>query len=60
MAVVINEFEVVPGDAAPPQQQQQNAAGQEGGGDKKSPPSEHEIARLVERRMNRAERIWAH
>jgi hypothetical protein len=57
MAVVINEFEVVPGE---PQPQQQNAQESEGGGDKKSPPSEHEIGRLVAQKMSRDERIWAH
>ena len=57
MAVVINEFEVVPGEA-PPQQQQ--AGGSESGGNKNTPPSEHEIGRLVEHKISRDERVWAH
>ena len=56
MAVVINEFEVVPG-AAP---QQQRSAGSEPEGDKKSPPADHEIERLVEHQVTRNERVWAH
>ncbi len=57
MAVVINEFEVVPGEAPP---QQQKAGGSEAGEHKKSPPSEHEIGRLVEHKISRDERVWAH
>ena len=45
MAVVINEFEVVPGESTPPAPEVQSP---EGGGDK--PPSEHEIGRLVAQR----------
>lgn len=56
MAVVINEFEVVPAEA--PQQQQ--AGPSEPGADKKSPPSEHELERLVEHQLSRGERVWAH
>jgi hypothetical protein len=57
MAVVINEFEVVPGESQPQQQQAQEPGG---GGDKKSPVSEHEIARLVAHKVSRDERVWAH
>lgn len=56
MAVVINEFEVVPSEAP----QKEKASGTEAGGDKKSPPSEHELERLVEHQMSRGERVWAH
>jgi hypothetical protein len=56
MAVVINEFEVVPSEAP----QKQKEGGAEQGGDKKSPPSEHELERLVEHQLSRGERIWAH
>lgn len=56
MPVVINDFEVVPGEAtAPPA----NAEETEGGGDEKA-PSEHEIARMVAHKISRDERIWAH
>jgi hypothetical protein len=58
MAVVINEFEVVPGESKPPAQEAQPPEG--GSGDKKSPPSEHEIGRLVAHKVSRDERIWAH
>jgi hypothetical protein len=58
MAVVINEFEVVPGAA--PQQQRSSGSGSESEGDKKSPPSEHEIEHLVEHKITRHERVWAH
>ena len=57
MAVVINEFEVVPGEAPPPPQK---ASGVEAGGDQGPPPSEHEIARLVQHQKRRDERLWAH
>lgn len=56
MPVVINDFEVVPGESSAPPA---NAEESEGGGDKK-PPSEHEIARLVAHKISREERIWAH
>lgn len=55
MAVEINEFEMVPGEGG-----EENSGGSEKGGGKKQPPSEHEIARLVEHRMSRDERVWAH
>jgi hypothetical protein len=58
MAVVINEFEVVPGAA--PQQQRSSGSGSEAEGDKKSPPSEHELKHLFEQQMSRDERVWAH
>ena len=57
MAVVINEFEVVPGESKP---QGQEAPESKGGGDKESPPSEHEIGRLVAHKISRDERVWAH
>jgi hypothetical protein len=57
MAVVINDFEVVPAKAPPAPK----AGGAEsGGGDKPAPPSEHELERLVEKRLAREERVWAH
>lgn len=56
MAVVINEFEVMP---VPPQQGQSAELAQSGD-DQKSVPADHEIERMVEHQMNRCERVWAH
>lgn len=55
MAVVINEFEVVPGETPPPPKTggAEAASNQEG-------PSEHEIGRLVQHGISREERVWAH
>ena len=55
MAVVINEFEVVPGAAAQPQR----GSGSEPAEDKK-PPSEHELKHIFEQQISRDERVWAH
>jgi hypothetical protein len=55
MAVVINEFDVVPAEAKQP-----TAAAPGPGAETQSPPSEHEIQRLVENQISREERIWAH
>jgi hypothetical protein len=56
MPVVINDFEVVPGEAtAPPATAEET----EGGGDKK-PLSDDEIARMVAHKISRDERVWAH
>lgn len=59
MAVVINDFEVVPGEPQPPPQKVQESEGG-GGGAALPPPSEHEIGRLVAHKISRDERIWAH
>ncbi|HEY6232233.1 MAG TPA: hypothetical protein VIW64_13315 [Pyrinomonadaceae bacterium] len=58
MAVVINEMEVEPAEAAPPPPAAAPSGGGGGGGE--SPPSEHELQRLVEHRFSRDERVWAH
>ena len=54
MAVVINEFEVIPGE---PTQKQTPSASQE-----QSEPAlqPQEIERLLERERERCERVWAH
>lgn len=57
MAVVINEFEVVPGESQPQPQQAPEPAG---GGSGNEPPSEHELGRVLAHKMSRDERIWAH
>jgi hypothetical protein len=54
MAVVINDFEVVP--AEPPRQQ--NTAAQSASNP--APPSPQEVERVVEHQISRAERVWAH
>jgi hypothetical protein len=58
MPVVINEMEVEPAQAAPSSAAAAPEAGGGGGGE--SPPSEHDIQRLVEHRISRDERVWAH
>lgn len=58
MAVVINEFEVFPGESQPqPQPVKESGSG---GGGTESPMSENEIARLVAHKISRDERVWAH
>jgi hypothetical protein len=55
MAVVINDFEVVP--AEPPRQQSTAA---QPGTTNPSPPRQQEIERVVEQQLSRSERVWAH
>ena len=59
MAVVINEFEVVTGEAAP-RKQEEGASSQGGGNSGSQKPSEQDIERLVEHQIARAERVWAY
>ena len=56
MAVVINEFEVAPGEAP----KERSSGPVENGGGEKSSADDHEIERLVEHQMRRCERVWAH
>jgi len=56
MAVVINEFEVVPGDNDPGQRGPSSSSE----GEQKPPPSPREIERLIEQQLQRGERVWAH
>ena len=56
MAVVINDFEVAPGEAP----KERSSGSEQQGGGQQSPAEEHEIERLVEHQMRRCERIWAH
>jgi hypothetical protein len=56
MAVVINEFEVLPGDATPSQASMSTP----GEAANQSPPSAREIALLLEQAIERDERVWAH
>ena len=57
MAVVINEFEVVPAEPAATAQ-----GGETGTSAAESAPklSAHEVARVAERARERALRVWAH
>ena len=55
MAVVINEFEVMPGESAG-----ESGATSSSEGEAKTPPSAREIALLIEQQRQRAERVWAH
>jgi len=57
MAVVINEFEVVPGDSTPVQESGPTAAGE---AEPSAPPSAREQERLAEQKRRREERVWAH
>ena len=57
MAVVINEFEVVP--AEPPPTPQTGATAPTTSETSRT-PSAYEVARLIERERERALRVWAH
>ena len=57
MAIVINDFEVEPGEAEPsptPRVASQNEPGTT------KPPSPWEIERMVEQQLERSARVWAH
>lgn len=56
MAVVINEFEVVPGEI----HRDQNGSASPEAQTQESAPSAREIERLVEQRLERDERVWAY
>jgi len=56
MAVVINEFEVVPGEAPPAQ----NASPSSGQSESERQPEPQQIEQLLERERERYERVWAH
>jgi hypothetical protein len=57
MAVVINEFEVI---AAPPPAADSASQGPEKAAPPPSPPTIHDIAHIVRRHAERAERVRAH
>lgn len=56
MAVVINEFETVPGSPQP----ERGGQSETGGGEGPAPPSEQEIEKLVELHASRHERVRAY
>jgi hypothetical protein len=57
MPVVINEFEVVPGEARSSQTGESSTSGKSEG---KTAPSAHQIELLVEQQLERCERVRAH
>lgn len=57
MAVVINEFEVVP---EPPRNDNQAAVKKEEKGGQNQPPTDQELKQMLQRRAERMERISAH
>lgn len=56
MAVVINEFEVVPSESDPGQRDLTSSSSE---GEEKQPPSPREIECLLEQQLQRGERVWA-
>jgi hypothetical protein len=56
MAVVINEFEVAPAEAAPKRGGESEAAN----APEPEKPKEHEIETMMARHAERCERVWAH
>lgn len=58
MAVVINEFEVVP--EPPKKDGAATAKKDEKGGAQNQPPTDYEMKKMLERRMERLERVSAH
>jgi hypothetical protein len=57
MAVVINEFEVAPAEAAPKRSAEGEPAAAAAEPEK---PKDHEIERMMARHAERCERVWAH
>lgn len=58
MAVVINEFEVM--TETPTSKNQTTNKKSDEKGSPKTPPSDYEVKKMLERRMERLERISAH
>jgi hypothetical protein len=56
MAVVINEFEVAPAEAAP----ERGAKSEPASAPEPEKPKEHEIERMLVHHAERCERVWAH
>lgn len=57
MAVVINEFEVVPGEI---QSDQEARVSPKSEGPPRPQPSAREIELMIEQQFERDERVWAH
>jgi len=57
MAVVINEFEVVPAEPSAPQAPGATTSEEKG---TSAAPSEQEVERAIERQRTRYARVWAH
>lgn len=58
MAVVINEFEVIPESQKSENQKAVKKKEEKGG--KNQPPTDYEVKQMLQRRMERAERVAAH
>jgi hypothetical protein len=58
MPIVINEFEVTP--QTPVSETKAATRNADGKGGKKQELTDHEIAKMIERRTERAERVAAH
>ncbi|MEO6587738.1 MAG: hypothetical protein ABIP06_00290 [Pyrinomonadaceae bacterium] len=58
MAVVINDFEVMPQTQSPENQTAEKKAG--ANGSEKTEMSDHDIKKILERRAERLERVAAH
>jgi hypothetical protein len=58
MAVVINEFEVMPQTPANNNQPADVKSGEKSA--PKTPPTDYEVKKMLERRMERLERVLAH
>jgi hypothetical protein len=56
MPVVINEFEVMPGETRPNQEGATTPTDAAG----KAAPTEREISLLMQQHVERDERVWAH
>lgn len=59
MAVVINEFEVMPQTPAQNDKSETKQAGAKSGGQKEE-MSDHDLKKILERRAERLERVSAH
>ena len=57
MAVVINEFEVVPGEI---QRDQSAGVSPKSEGPERRHPSAREVELMIEQQFERDERVWAH
>ena len=57
MAVVINEFEVVPAEAS---QSKPGGAPAQGQAESEAKPEPQKIEQMIEREHERCERVWAH
>ena len=55
MAVVIDQMEVEPAERG-----SKRGSDAPAGGDQQEKPKEHDVERMMQRQLERAERVWAH